>query len=104
MSLHISKVIGLTLAAALLCTQQLVLADSDYDTARKLQQAGDILPLETILHKLQQTHPGKVLEVELETKHKKVVYEIELLDAQGKVWELKVDARSGEIIKRKEED
>lgn len=82
---------------------RLVLADADYDTARKLLEAGDILPLETILRKVNKTHPGKVLEVELERKHGKLIYEIELLDASGKVWELKVDPRNGEVLKQKEE-
>lgn len=80
-----------------------VLAEADYDTARKLREAGDILPLETILHKLNKTHPGKVLEVELEQKNSQVIYEIELLDANGKVWEFKVDPRNGEVLNQKEE-
>jgi uncharacterized membrane protein YkoI len=94
---------GLVLAGVFI-SAQLVLADTDYDTARKLREAGDILPLETILHKLEQTHPGKVLEVELEKKHGKVMYEIELLDAKGKVWKFRVDPRSGDVVKQKEDD
>jgi uncharacterized membrane protein YkoI len=94
--------LGLSLLAALLGSH-LALADADYDTARKLREAGDILPLETILRKVGKTHPGKVLEVELEKNHGKIFYEIELLDPKGKVRELKVDPRTGEIIKQKEE-
>ena len=82
----------------------LALADTDYDTARKLSESGDILPLETILHKLAVSHPGKVLEVELEKKHGQLIYEIELLDADGKVWKLKVDPRNGDVMKQKEDD
>ena len=81
-----------------------VLADSDHDKARQLREAGDILSLEKILQKVQSNHPGKVLEVELETKHDKLVYEIELLDAQGKVWKLKVNPHTGELLQRKEDD
>ena len=88
----------------MLLSGQLALADTDYDTARKLREAGDILPLETILHKLEQTHPGKVLEVELEKSHGQVIYEIELLDTNGKVIKLQVDPRSGEILKQKKDD
>jgi len=93
---------GLAILTGLAVCQPL-LADSDSDTARKLREAGDILPLETILHKLQKSHPGKVLEVELEHKHGHVLYEIELLDRHGKVWELKVDPRTGDIVKQKQE-
>jgi len=89
---------------AMLTGSQPLLAETDYDTARKLREAGDILPLDTILHKLAKTHPGKVLEVELERKHGRVLYEIEILDAEGKVWEFKVDPRTGDIVKQKAED
>jgi uncharacterized membrane protein YkoI len=94
---------SLTVLGVLLTTQ-LVLADTDYDTARKLRESGDILPLETILHKLEATNPGKVLEVELENKHGQLIYEIELLDAKGKVWKLRVDPRTGDVLKQKEDD
>jgi uncharacterized membrane protein YkoI len=97
------KRVGLILLAGLL-TSQLALADTDYDTARKLREAGDILPLETILHKLEKTHPGKVLEVELEKSHGQVIYEIELLDANGKVIKLKIDPRSGDTLKQQKDD
>ncbi|MBI1422361.1 MAG: hypothetical protein GC149_02765 [Gammaproteobacteria bacterium] len=88
---------------ALLAGSSSAHADSDYDTARKLRESGDILPLETILHKLDETHPGKVLEVELEKEHGLVIYEIELLDTDGKVWILKVDPRTGDILRQKQE-
>jgi uncharacterized membrane protein YkoI len=94
---------GLALLGMLLITLS-THAETDFDTARKLRESGDILPLETILQKLEKKYPGKVLEVELETKHGKAIYEIELLDTGGKVWELRVNARSGEIIHQHQED
>ncbi len=88
----------------LLFTANLVLADSDHETARQLREAGDILPLETILQKIQSVHTGKVLEVELKKKHDRFIYEIELLDNNGKVWEFKVNPYTGEILQLKEDD
>lgn len=88
----------------LLCMSSLALADVDADRARQLREAGDILPLETILEKIQAAYPGKVLEVELEEKHKKLVYEIELLDDKGKVWKLLVDPRTAEVLKQKQDE
>lgn len=93
---------GLLCLGLLICSPALP-ADSDYDTARQLRESGEILPLETILKKLEKSHPGKVLEVEMESEHGKVLYEIELLDKQGKVWEIMLDPRSGEILKEKTE-
>ena len=43
-------------------------------------------------------HPGRVVEVELERKGAAHVYEIEILDAGGEVWELKYDARTGALL------
>lgn len=94
----------LSLSPALLFFAGTAIADNDHDVARQLREAGDILSLESILQKVQADHPGKVLEVELENKHGKLVYEIELLDAQGKVWKLKVNPHTGELLQRKEDD
>jgi hypothetical protein len=79
-------------------------ADDDYVEARRLKESGDILPLQTILDRLQHSHPGKVLEVELETKRQSIYYEVEILDDRGVVHEIYVNARNGEIIKEKRED
>lgn len=79
-------------------------ADDDHLEARELVRSGTILPLEQILERSQAAHPGRVLEVELESKRGRHVYEIELLDAEGRVWELYYDAATGELLKRKQED
>jgi uncharacterized membrane protein YkoI len=92
------------LLANLLCAVNPVWADSDYETARHLREAGDFLPLEIILQKIQATHPGKVLEVELEEEHSQHVYEIELLDAKGKVWKLVVDPHTGELLEKRKDE
>ena len=79
----------------------LAIADKDVDQAlaRKLLDQKIILPLETLLEKAQQIHQGKLLEVELEQKNSNYIYEIEILDANGIVWEIYFNAASGELIK-----
>jgi uncharacterized membrane protein YkoI len=42
--------------------------------------------------------------VELEKEHGRYIYEIEVLDNDGKVWEMEVDAENGEILKTELED
>jgi uncharacterized membrane protein YkoI len=73
-------------------------AADGHDDAYRLRQRGEILPLERILDRAQSMQPGSVLEVELERKHGRYVYEVEILDPQGVVWELKLDAGNGELI------
>ena len=78
--------------------------DGDYEEARRLRQAGDILSLEVILERLRPTHPGKVLEVELEKESGRIIYEIELLAEDGQVHEIKVDAKNGAVLHSKVDD
>lgn len=78
-------------------------SDDDHEAARKLLQSGEILPLETILEKARAIQPGQVLEVEFETKRGRYLYELEILDEAGVVYELKLDARNGELVKRERE-
>lgn len=42
--------------------------------------------------------PGTVIEAELEKKHDKIVWEVEVVAADGKVSEIHVDANSGAVI------
>ncbi len=76
----------------------------EYDEVRSLQQRGAILSLQQILERARRYHPGKVLETELQQKGERYIYEIELVDAQGQVWEMKFDAGSGELLKQEQED
>lgn len=79
-------------------------ADADHVAARRLSETGEILPLEKIAERARAEKPGEILETELKQKHGKYVYEVEILDAGGHVWELKLDARSGALIKLEKED
>ena len=75
----------------------------DHDDARALREQGAVVPLEEILRAATAQRPGRVVDVELERKGDAYVYEIELLDAAGEVWELKYDARTGALLKAKPE-
>ncbi len=48
--------------------------------------------------------PGRILEVELEKKGGRYIYEVELLNNNDEVWEVKLDAKTGELIKLEIED
>ncbi len=80
------------------------LVAGDHDDAKRLKEAGDIQPLEQILAKAQTERPGRVIETELERKGERYVYEIEIVDNDGIVWELRFDAKSGELLKTKTEN
>lgn len=88
------------LAAALVWP--LAHADSDQDRARAAVQAGQVLPLRTVLERLERDHPGQVLEVELEPVDDRWVYEVKLLQASGRLVKLELDATSGEVLMSRE--
>jgi uncharacterized membrane protein YkoI len=102
------RIISIVLAAALAGTATLSLfpaqADEGPAVARRLSEAGVILPLEKIVAAARKIKPGEVLESELERKGKDYVYEIEILDVRGQVWEVKLDAKSARLIKLESED
>ena len=94
------------LALSLLAVCSLTMArDLDQDEALKLRQQGIILPLEQLLETALGRYPGaRLLEAELEQDDDRYQYEVELLTPQGVVREIKLDARSGELLKDEEDD
>ncbi|MGN8278656.1 PepSY domain-containing protein [Pseudomonas sp. SMN5] len=92
-------------ALALLAFCSVVVArDLDQDEALQLRQQGVILPLEQLLQQALDLHPGaKLLEAELEEKHGVYIYEVELLDTDGVVRELDLEAKTGRLLKDKED-
>mgnify|MGYP006183578581 CR=1 FL=1 len=72
---------------------------ADHDRARAALQAGDILPLTTVLQRVAAEHPGQVLEVELERDEGRWIYDIKLLQAGGGLLKLEVDAASARVLK-----
>lgn len=79
--------------------------DLNQDEALALRQQGVILPLEQFIGQALGRYPGsKLLEAELEEKRGLLVYEIELLTAEGVVRELKFDARDTRLLDDKEDD
>lgn len=81
-----------------------LLASEDHDRARALRVQGEVLPLERILERVRERHPGaRVIETELERKGDRYVYEIEIAGDNGVVHELKYDARTAELLEEKRE-
>lgn len=78
--------------------------DVSHSEARKLRESGKILPLETIIEKAHAFRQGEVIDTELERDESMLVYEIEILDDQGRVWELELDATNGELLELELDD
>lgn len=76
----------------------------DHDRARQALEAGEVLPLRAILERVERDNPGQVMEVELERKDGRWIYEIKLLRTSGSLVKLKVDARDGTLLETKGRD
>lgn len=95
--------LGLIVLLTLMACRGIARADSDHNRARELKEAGEILPLEQVIETAKKERPGRLLEAELKKKEGRFIYELELLDEEGIVWELKYDAKSGALLKSKQD-
>jgi len=91
-----THIIGL-LCVALISTS--LLADNDNDRAKILLEHGKIVSLESLLNTIRQNGDWQILELELDEHHDRLIYEVELLDQQGKVHKLYYDAQTGKELK-----
>jgi uncharacterized membrane protein YkoI len=92
---------ALFMLAGLLAMPLARASERDHERARQAVQAGQVLPLPAVLDKLATTHPGQVLEVELEHEGEDWIYEIKLLQRDGQLRKLELDARTGEVLRSK---
>lgn len=70
----------------------------DYEFARDAVARGEILSLAEVLARLQDSYPGRVVDVELEQDDDMLIYEVELVTRDGRLIEVEIDAATGRII------
>lgn len=74
----------------------------DHDDALRAVEAGEIRPLADILNAVKEKLPGEVVGVRLEREAGAWVYEFRVVDDKGRLFEIHVDARSGEVERSRE--
>ena len=78
--------------------------DKDHEMARQALQQGQVLPLRTVIDQVEKQYQGQVLKVEFEHEDGRYLYEIRLLQADGRMVKMEVDARDGRLLKMKRKD
>jgi uncharacterized membrane protein YkoI len=73
----------------------------DHDQARQALLEGKVVPLRTVLEKIEHDYPGEPVKIEFEHDNDTYIYEIKLLQAQGTIVKLKVDAATGTVLSAK---
>ncbi|MBV6488197.1 MAG: PepSY domain-containing protein [Pseudorhodoplanes sp.] len=74
----------------------------DHEAARLAVKRGEIQSLADILNLVAGKLPGEVTAVKIERKAERWLYEFRVVDGQGRLFEVYVDGRSGEIARIKE--
>ena len=101
------RVIGLILGAGLLAPFPALAKrrnrrggdDDDAERALDAVKSGKAAPLSAILAEVEREIPGRVLEVEIDDEHGRLVYEIKILTPDGQYREVHVDPGSKKILK-----
>lgn len=75
--------------------------DHDHDLAREALEQGRVLPLRTVLDQVEREYQGQVLKIEFEHEDGRFIYEIRLLQRDGRLAKLEVDATTGRVLKIK---
>ena len=97
--LRIQRLAAALLCVAMVCSTARADDHDDHERARHAVQSGQIRPLSEVLDALKKSHPGQVLEVELEQDDGQWLYEIKLLQTDGRLIKLKVNARTAQMIR-----
>lgn len=96
-----SLLVGAALAA-LLVAGPAAADPHDRDAMRQAVSRGEIRPLVEILDAVRSKVPGEIIGVEVESKRGRWLYELRVLDAKGRLFEVHVDARTGAIERIRE--
>ena len=76
----------------------------DHEQIRRLKESGKIRSLESVLEEIRRDYPGRIIEIELDDDDGSYTYELELVNKQGVVWDLEIDARTGKLLEKKQDD
>lgn len=73
----------------------------DHELARRGLEEGVILPLDKVLAGVRSQLVGEIAGIELEHERDRWVYEIKMIQPNGAIVEIHVDAKTGTVVKEK---
>lgn len=92
------------LSGTLLATGTARADTRDHELARQALEQGQVLPLREVLDRVEQQYGGQVLKIEFEREDRRFIYEIRLLQDDGRMAKLEVDATNGRVLKIKRKE
>jgi uncharacterized membrane protein YkoI len=88
-----------TLVLLFLAASGSALADGDHDAAYRLREEWEVLPLAQLIERMHLGEGARLLEIEAKLHGGRRLYEVEYVDANGRVHEVLLDARTGAILR-----
>ncbi|MGE0530063.1 MAG: PepSY domain-containing protein [Hyphomonadaceae bacterium] len=76
----------------------------DHDDALAAVEARQALPLTRIFEIAQTAVPGEIIEVELDREGGRLIYEVDILTSTGRLRQVEIDARTGDVLDVEDED
>lgn len=91
-------------AAALTVGANVALADVPAHEISALEKAGTVQSLQKLADVAKAKHPGATItDSELENEYGRYIFKVELRDAQNVEWDVDLDAKTGEVLKDKQD-
>ena len=78
--------------------------DESHELARQALEQGRVLPLRTVLEKIERDYQGQALKVEFEQDDGRFLYKIRLLQSDGRKVKHKVEAGDGRVLETKRKE
>lgn len=72
--------------------------DKAMDRLRAAVARGEVLSLSTLQERLSKAFPGQIVGVEVEEKKGRFIYEFKVLQSNGRLLEIEMDAATAEVL------
>jgi uncharacterized membrane protein YkoI len=79
-------------------------ADDDLDRLRDAVSRGDVMPLSALQSRLRERFPGEIIGVELDEDDGRFIYEFRVLQVDGRLLDIEMDARNGRVLEVDDDD
>ena len=96
----------LALVAGMTNSPLLYADDTDDLSVQALQwvKDGTVIPFKTLMQRYEKRLNGRLLDLEVERENGRIIYELEIMRSDSVVYEIKIDAQSGEWLEEEVED
>ena len=85
----------------------LLYADDSDDLSDQVLQwvkDGKVIPFKSLMQRYETRLDGRLLDLEVESENGRIIYELEIMRPDSVVYEIKIDAQSGEWLEEEVED